>query len=105
MKLITGDKVKVLSGKYKGKTGKVLQVFPKMGTASVEGINLRQKHLKAQGKNQGQKVEFPAPLHTSKLMLIDSKSGKPTRVGYKVVVDGGKSTKVRIAKATGEVIA
>lgn len=105
MKIKTGDKVKVISGKNKGKTGKVLQVFPTLNRASVEGINLLKKHLGGKGKNQGQKVEFPAPINASKLMLIDPKTDKPTRVGYKLVKDGAKTKKVRIAKKTGEVIA
>lgn len=82
MKIKTGDKIKVLSGKDRGKTGKVVQVFSKERMASVEGINLLYKHLKTKTQGQkGQKVQFPAPLSLSKLMLLCPKCAKPTRVG------------------------
>jgi large subunit ribosomal protein L24 len=105
MKIKTGDKVQVTAGKDKGKTGKVLQVFPTEQRVSVEGVNILVKHLRGSGKQAGQKVEFPAPIHISNLMLIDPKTNTPTRVGYKVLDQkDGKEKKVRIAKRTGEVI-
>ena len=105
MKIKAGDKVKILAGKDKGKTGKVLQVFPALNKASIEGINIAVKHLKGQGKQPGQKVEFPAPMQISNVMLIDPKDNKPTRGGYKVLDEkDGKESKVRISKKTGEVI-
>ena len=97
----TGDTVYVISGKYKGKTGKVLKVFPKKGKVVVEGINLITKHMKPSPINpQGGVVTKPAPLFSSKVMLFDAKAGKPTRVGYKFV-DGKK---VRYSKVSGEVL-
>ena len=97
----TGDTVYVISGKDKGKTGKVLKVFPKKGKVVVEGVNIVTKNLKPSQVNpQGGVVTKPAPLFSSKVMLFDSKAGKPTRVGYKVV-DGKK---VRYSKVSGEVL-
>ncbi len=105
MKIKTGDNVKIIAGKDKGKTGKVLQVFPQQERVSVEGANIMVKHLRGSGKQAGQKVEFAAPLHVSNVMLIDPKTSKPTRVGYKVLdAKDGKNKKVRISKKTGEVI-
>jgi len=105
MKIKKGDNIKVIAGKDKGKTGIVLQVFPAMDRVSVEGVNLAVKHLKAQGKQPGQKVQFPAALHVSNVMLIDPKTNKPTRVGYKRLATNGGTKKARISKKTGEVIA
>jgi len=101
MKIKTGDKVKVIAGKDKGKEGKVIQVFPALGKVVVEGVNIVKKHLRPQKKGEkGQRIELPGPIHTAKVMLIDPQSGKPTRVGYKQ--DG--SVKKRFAKVTGEFI-
>lgn len=97
----TGDTVYVISGKDKGKTGKVLRVFTKKGKVLVEGINMITKHLKPNQINpQGGVVTKEAPLFSSKVMLFDEKAGKPTRIGYKVV-DGKK---VRYSKVSGEVL-
>ena len=97
----TGDTVYVISGKDKGKTGKVLRVFTKKGKVLVEGINVVTKHLKPNQMNpQGGVVTKEAPLFSSKVMLFDEKAGKPTRIGYKVV-DGQK---VRYSKVSGEVL-
>ncbi|TDT70668.1 large subunit ribosomal protein L24 [Hypnocyclicus thermotrophus] len=97
----TGDTVFVISGKDKGKTGKVLRVFPKKGKIIVEGINIITKHVKPNQINpQGGVVKREAPIFSSKVMLFDEKAGKPTRVGYKVV-DGKK---VRYSKVSGEVL-
>ncbi len=105
MKIKTGDKVQILAGKDKGKSGKVLQVFTKEQRVSVEGVNLLVKHLKGRNNQAGQKVEFPAPIHISNVMLIDPKTSKPTRVGKKVLEQkDGKEKRVRIAKKTGEII-
>lgn len=85
MKIKKNDKIKVIAGKDKGKTGKVLQVFPELGKASVEGINLLIKHLRPQKQGEkGQRIEFPAPLNLSNIMLICSKCKKPTRIGCKI---------------------
>jgi large subunit ribosomal protein L24 len=97
----SGDTVYVISGKDKGKTGKIVKVFPKKGKIVVEGINVVTKHLKPTQMNpQGGVVTKPAPIFSSKVMVYDEKAGKPTRIGYKVV-DGKK---VRYSKVSGEVL-
>ena len=96
-----GDTVYVNAGNDKGKTGKVLSVDPAKDRAIVEGVNMVSKHTKPNAKQpQGGILKQEAPIHMSNLNLIDPKSGKPTRVGFKV--DGDK--KVRIAKKSGEEI-
>ena len=96
-----GDKVMVISGKEKGKTGTIIAAFPKKDRVLVEGLNLVKKHMKPNQANpQGGIVSQEASIHFSNVMLIDPKSGEPTRVGYKVV-DGKK---VRVAKKSGETI-
>jgi large subunit ribosomal protein L24 len=80
-----GDKVKILSGKDKGKTGKVLQIFVSQNRASVEGLNLLIKHMRPRKQGeQGQRIEFPAPLNLSNMMIVCPKCGKPTRIGAKI---------------------
>ena len=96
-----GDTVYVNAGNDKGKTGKVLSVNPGKDRAIVEGVNMVKKHTKPNSKQpQGGIVEQEAGIHISNLQLIDPKSGKPTRVGYKMVDD----KKVRYAKKSGEEI-
>ena len=96
-----GDTVYVNAGNDKGKTGKVLSVNPGKDRAIVEGVNMVKKHTKPNSKQpQGGIVEQEAGIHISNLQLIDPKSGKPTRVGYKMVDD----KKVRFAKKSGEEI-
>ena len=96
------DTVVVLAGQDKGKTGKVLKVLVDENRALVEGVNMVSKSTKPSAKNpQGGIVKQEAPIHISNLSLVDPKSGKPTRVGIKVAVDGKK---VRIAKKSGEEI-
>jgi len=105
MKIRTGDMVKVIAGKDKGKTGKVTQAFPALNRVVVEGLNIAVKHLKGRNNQPGQRIEFPSPINVSKVMLIDPKSGKPTRVGAKIMIGkDNKQTKARIAKKTGEII-
>ena len=100
-KIKKGDKVIVLTGKDKGRTGTVDKVMPKDSRVVVGGINMVQRHTKpSQGDPQGGIKNKAAPLHVSNVALVDSK-GKPTRVGFRM--DGDK--KVRFAKTTGEVIA
>ncbi|MBU4315021.1 50S ribosomal protein L24 [Patescibacteria group bacterium] len=96
MKIKTGDLVKVTTGKDKGKTGKVLQVFPDLEKIVIEGINKSVKHLKARGKTPGQRVEFTAPIHMSNVVVV-GKDGEG-RVGYKFIEVEGKKTKVRVLK-------
>ena len=102
MKIKKGDKIKVLAGKDKGKTGKVLQVFRSRDKVSIEGINLLFKNMrpKKQGE-KGQKIQFPAPMAISNLALICPKCGKVTRVSYKKLENGKK---VRICKKCNEII-
>ncbi|MCQ2174106.1 MAG: 50S ribosomal protein L24 [Bacteroidales bacterium] len=96
-----GDTVYVNAGNDKGKTGKVLSVVPSKDRAIVEGINMVSKHTKPNSKQpQGGIVKQEAGIHISNLNLIDPKSGKPTRVGYRL--DGDK--KIRYAKKSGEEI-
>ena len=96
-----GDTVYVNAGNDKGKTGKVLTVIPAKDRAIVEGINLVSKHTKPNAKQpQGGIIKQEAGIHISNLQLIDPKSGKPTRVGHKLV-DGKK---IRYAKKSGEEI-
>ena len=96
-----GDTVYVNAGNDKGKTGKVLSVIPAKDRAIVEGINLVSKHTKPNAKQpQGGIIKQEAGIHVSNLQLIDPQSGKPTRVGHKVV-DGKK---IRYAKKSGEEI-
>ena len=98
MKIKTGDTVIVLSGDDKGKTGKVLKVLPKENKVVVEGVNGAKKHVKpSQANPQGSVKDINLPLDASNVALVDPKTGKATRVGYKMV-DGKK---VRIAKKSG----
>ncbi len=97
-----GDTVVVISGAEKGRRGEVLRVFPRVGRALVQGVKVATKHVKPKGMAQpGGIVEEEATIHLSNLMLIDPKSEKPTKVGFRVLDDGRK---VRVAKATGDVI-
>ncbi|GLB61373.1 50S ribosomal protein L24 [Cytobacillus sp. NCCP-133] len=96
-----GDKVMVISGKDKGKTGVILAAFPKQSRVLVEGVNIVKKHSKPSQMNpQGGIISQEAPVHVSNVMPVDPKSGEPTRLGYKTV-DGKK---VRVAKKSGEVL-
>ena len=96
-----GDKVKVITGKDKGKEGVILAAFPKQDRVLVEGVNIVKKHVKPNQLNpQCGIVSQEAAIHVSNVMLIDPKSGEPTRVGFKI--EDGK--KVRVAKKSGVVI-
>ncbi|AKU26863.1 50S ribosomal protein L24 [Geobacillus sp. DSP4a] len=96
-----GDKVQVISGKDKGKQGVILAAFPKKNRVIVEGVNIVKKHSKpSQANPQGGIIEKEAPIHVSKVMPLDPKTGEPTRIGYKIV-DGKK---VRYAKKSGEIL-
>jgi len=100
-KIRKGDKVAVLAGKDKGKTGEVIEVLPKENRVKVRGVNLVKKHQRQTQFQQGGIVEIEAPLHVSNVAHLDPKTNKPTRVGFKTLEDGRK---VRFAKASGEVI-
>jgi large subunit ribosomal protein L24 len=97
-----GDSVRVMRGDDKGKEGKVLRVYPKTGRITVEGVNIVKKHRKARRDNeQSGIIELPAPMHASNVMLVDPKSGKPTRVRARIDDDG---TKERISVKSGDAI-
>ena len=95
-----GDKVVVISGASKGDEGQVLEVFPTKNRAIVEQVNMVKKHTKATQDNPGGINEVPAAIHISNLMLVDPKTGEPTRVGRKL--EDGKL--VRYSKKSGEII-
>ncbi|MEM9015246.1 MAG: 50S ribosomal protein L24 [Pseudomonadota bacterium] len=99
-KIKKGDKVIVLAGKDRGAEGEVLEVMPKRDRVVVRGVNVIKKHQKPSQTEQGGILTREAPIHISNIALRDPESGKATRVGFKF--DDGK--KVRIAKASGEVI-
>jgi len=97
-----GDTVVVITGNDKGQKGRVLEVIRKTNRAIVEGVNLIKKHTKPNAESpQGGIIEKEAPVHISNLMLVDPKSGEPTRVGRKLNDDGKL---VRVSKKTGEEI-
>jgi len=99
MKIKKNDKVKIIAGKDKGKTGKVLQIFSSRERVSVEGLNLLIKHMRPRRQGEkGQRIEFPAPLASSNLMLVCPKCGRGTRVGYKyqeIKSEAGKEPKTK----------
>ena len=99
-KIRKGDKVVVLAGKDKGKTGSVTQVFPNAPRATVQGLNLVRRHTKQTAANAAGIFTKESPIHLRNLALVDAK-GKPPRVGFKIQDDGKK---VRVAKSTGDVI-
>lgn len=98
MKIKKGDNIKVITGKDKGKTGKVIRAFPRTDKIIVEGVNVQKRHRRPTQSNQhGQIVDKTLPIHVSNVMIIDPKTNKPTRIGLEVVA--GK--KVRIARGSG----
>ena len=101
-RITKGDTVRVMRGEEKGKEGKVIRVFLKTGRVTIEGINIVKRHRKARGpEDQGGIIDMPAPVHLSNVMLIDPKSGTPTRVRARVDEDG---TKERISVKSGDAI-
>ncbi|MBP1690692.1 MAG: rplX [Bacteroidetes bacterium] len=105
MKIRKNDAVMVVAGNARGKTGKVLKVYPERLRIIVEGVNIMKRHTKPSQKNpQGGIVQREAPIHVSNVMLLDPKENQPTRVGTKVVKDDttGKKRRLRVAKKTGE---
>jgi large subunit ribosomal protein L24 len=102
MPITRGDTVRVMRGEDKGKEGKVLRVFLKTGRVTVEGVNIVKKHRKARrAEEQSGIIEMPAPIHHSNVMLLDPKSGRPTRLRTRIDEDG---TKERLAAKSGEAI-
>ncbi|MBY0335873.1 MAG: 50S ribosomal protein L24 [Acetobacteraceae bacterium] len=101
-KIKKGDRVQVLAGRDKGKRGEVIRVMPTENRALVQGVNMVKKHQKQTRIGEtGGIVPKEAPIDLSNLALIDPKTDKPTRVGFRVLEDGKK---VRVAKASGEVL-
>ncbi len=103
MNFKTGDKVIVIAGASKGKTGKIMKILAKESRVIVEGINMIKKHQKPTQNNQtGGIIEREAPIHISNIMMVDSKTGKPTKI--KIEIDK-KGNKVRVSKKSNEKIA
>ena len=97
-----GDTVRVMRGDDKGREGRVLKVFTKTGRVVVEGINIVKKHRRARRpEEQSGILEVPAPVHASNVMLLDAKTGAPTRTRARIDADG---TKERVGVKTGEPI-
>ena len=101
-----GDRVVVITGADKGKRGDVLKVLPKENRAVVQGVNIHKRHTKPTGMGQpGGIVESEGTIHLSNIALVDPKTDKPTRVGFRVLDDGqGGGRKVRVNRSTGDVI-
>ena len=100
-KIKKGDKVVVLTGRDKGKTGEVVQVLPKETRAIVRGVNLVKRHTRQTAQSEGGIITKEAAIQLSNIAIADPKDGKPTRVGFKVLEDGRK---VRFAKRSGDLI-
>ena len=95
MNFKTGDKVVVISGKDKGKEGKIIKVLRNENRVVVEGVNIVKKHVKGNGQQAGSITEVEAAIHASNVMIVDPKTNKPTRIGHSVNKDGKK---IRVAK-------
>lgn len=107
MKIRKNDTVMVVAGNDRGKTGKILKVFPQLNRVIVEGINMRKRHTKANQKNpQGGITEKEAPIHASNVMILDPKSNEPTRIGSQIILDEktGKKKIARVSKLSGEML-
>lgn len=107
MKIHKNDNVMVIAGNDRGKTGKVLKVFPSISKIIVEGINIRKRHTKPSQKNpQGGILEKEAPIHISNVMFIDGKTNTPTRLGSQIILDdkNKKKKRIRVSKVSGEMI-
>ncbi len=100
-KIKKGDKVVVLAGRDKGKSGEVLSVNPEEGRAFVRGVNLVKRHQRQSQTAEGGIITKEAPIQLSNVAYADPKTGKATRIGFKILEDGRK---VRVAKASGELI-
>ena len=100
-KIKKGDKVVVLAGRDKGKSGEVLQVLPKDGRAVVRGVNIVKRHTRQSPQSEGGIISKEATIDLSNIAIADPKDGKATRVGFKVLDDGRK---VRFAKRSGDLI-
>ena len=97
-KIRKGDKVVVLTGRDKGRTGEVIEVRPAESRALVRGVNVVKRHHRQTAQQEGGIISKESPIHLSNIAVADPKGGKPTRVGFKVMTDGRK---VRVAKRSG----
>jgi large subunit ribosomal protein L24 len=107
MRILKNDNVMVVAGNDKGKTGKVLKVFPKVSKVIIEGVNLRKRHTKPTQKNpQGGIIEKEALIHVSNVMILDPKSNEPSRIGSKIIIDEktGKKKIARVSNKSGEML-
>lgn len=100
-KLKKGDTVVVLTGRDKGKTGEIVQMFPDDNKALVRGVNVVRRHTRQSAQSEGGIISKELPVQLSNLAIADPKDGKPTRVGFQIKEDG---TKVRVAKRSGDLI-
>ncbi|MBI3515836.1 MAG: 50S ribosomal protein L24 [Proteobacteria bacterium] len=101
LKIKKGDKVIVITGRDRGKTGEVFEVMPQENRVKVRGVHIVKRHMRASATQQGGIVEMEAAIHVSNVAHVDPKNDKPTRIGFKFLADGRK---VRFAKRSGEVI-
>lgn len=107
LKVRKGDRVVVLAGKDKGKSGEILRTHPRDRRVIVQGVNMVKRHTRPSQASTGGIIEKEASIHVSNIALIDPKDGKPVRVGVKIIaarVKGEKPSKVRFARRSGEVI-
>ncbi len=100
-KIKKGDKVIVLAGRDKGKTGEVLGIFPTEKRALVQGVNIVRRHQRQSAESEGGIIARESKIALSNISIVDPKDGKPSRIGFQIQKDG---TKVRVAKRSGEVI-
>ncbi len=100
-KIKKGDRVVVTTGRDKGKRGEVRQVMPEDSRAIVAGVNLVRRHTRQTAQTEGGIISKESTIHLSNLAILDPKTGKPTRVGFKILDDGRK---VRVAKGSGDLI-
>lgn len=100
-KIRKGDKVIVLTGRDKGRTGEVIEVRPAQARALVRGVNMVKRHQRQTAQQEGGIISKEATVHLSNLAIADPKDGKPSRVGFKFVGEGDERRKVRVAKRSG----
>ena len=100
-KIRKGDRVVVLSGRDKGRSGEVVEVRPDEARAIVRGVNMVKRHQRQDATHEGGIISKEAPIHLSNIALADPKDKKPTRVGFKIIGQGDDRKKVRVAKRSG----
>jgi large subunit ribosomal protein L24 len=100
-KIKKGDKVVVLTGRDKGRTGEVVEMRPRDARVLVRGVNMVKRHQRQSAQQEGGIISKEAPLHVSNVALADPKDGKPTRVGFRFIGEGRDRKKVRFAKRSG----